>query len=162
MLSAIQQVTPQYHINFAWKTIKLKNCITPMLKLKTGKFQKSGLVYGYQCPCDAKYVGETKRTFETRIQEHNQMSRGTSVYNHIKTCQTFSDSCCETSGKPPTFNSKDLIESRNRLTMLKDRFTIIGSNLGNYYRRTDYEGIYITINKAALNDQVKHRNVKLI
>ena len=135
-----------------------------MLKPKTDKFQKSGLVYGYECPCGAKYVGETKRKLEVRIQDHNQKSRNTAVYSHIKTCQPFSDVYFETYGELPKFDPKkrDLKESRNRFNILKNCFSIIGSNLGNYYRRTDYEGIYITLNKPVLNEQVKHRNVKLI
>ena len=164
LISAIQNITPDYNINFAWKTIKLKNCITPMLKPKTDKLQKSGLVYGYECPCGAKYVGETKRKLEVRIQDHNQKCRNTAVYSHIKTCQSFSDLYSETYGEPPKFDPKkrDLKESRNRFNILKNRFSIIGSNLENYYRRTDYEGIYITLNKPVLNEQVKYRNVKLI
>ena len=79
----------------------------------------------------------------------------------VAPCQPFIDHYCETIGKLPTF-LRDTKESNNRLNILKDRFTIIGSNLGNYYRRTDYEGIYITLNKPLLNDQVKHRIVKLI
>ena len=132
-----------------------------MLKPKTDPLDKSGIVYGYNCLCDAKYVGESKRKFLSRIQEHNQKSRATAVYNHIQSCESFKNSYPDKFGKLPTFQ-RSKKESNNRLSILKDRFTIIGSNLGNYYRRTDYEGIYITINKPVLNDQVKHRNVKLI
>ena len=134
-----------------------------MLKPKTDLFAKSGLVYGYQCLCDAKYVGETKRTLLSRIQEHNQHGRSTAVYNHIKTCETFKNAYLNKYGKLPTFQKNgSKKESKNRLNILRDRFSIIGSNLGNYFRRTDFEGIYITLNKPVLNDQVKHRNVKLI
>ena len=132
-----------------------------MLKPKTETLQKGGFVYGYDCFCDAKYVGETKRKLETRIQEHNRKSKLTSVYDHIKTFPQFAKHYVKIHGKSTTFlNSR--IESKNRVNILKDRFTIIGSNLGNYFRRTDYEGIYITLNKPVLNEQVKHRNVQLI
>ena len=89
IIPVIKQITPDYNINFAWKTIKLKNTITPSLKPKTNQLDKSGIVYGYNCLCDAKYVGESKRKFLSRIQEHNQKSRATAVYNHIQTCGIF-------------------------------------------------------------------------
>ena len=101
------------------------------------------------------------RALLNRIRDHNQKSRNTSVYSHISKCESFSQIFTETYGIPPKFE-KCRIESLRRLTLLKDRFSIIASNLDNYYQRTDFEGLYITLNKPVLNEQVKHTNVKII
>ena len=157
----LKNATPNYQLNLAWTTVKLRNSITFRLKPSVAYLDKSGVVYNFQCFCSSNYVGETKRKLESRIQDHNQKSRETSVFEHIKNCESFYKKFFETYGVPPTFQ-RSKIESTRRFCLLKDQFSIIDSNLDNYYRRTDFEGIYITFNKRCLNDQVKHNSVKII
>ena len=161
----LKTITPNYQVNLAWTTIKLRSSITFRLKPEVPYLEKSGVVYSFQCYCPAIYVGETKRKLESRIRDHNQGSRATAVYTHIKTCEAFYNKFSETYGMSPTFEIKgknSKIESARRFCLLKDQFSIIQSNLDNYYRRTDFEGLYITVNKPCLNDQVKHKNIKII
>ena len=49
-----------------------------------------------------------------------------------------------------------------RYTKLLDQFEIVAANLTNYHKRTDHEGMVITVTKPCLNEQVKHKNISLI
>ena len=94
----LKTITPNYQVNLAWTTIKLRSSITFRLKPEVPYLEKSGVVYSFQCYCPAIYVGETKRKLESRIRDHNQGSRATAVYTHIKLA------------KPSTINSLKLTE----------------------------------------------------
>ena len=45
---------------------------------------------------------------------------------------------------------------------LKAHFKSMENNLTNYYSRTTYEGLMITLNQPILNKQVYHKSTKLV
>ena len=66
--------------------ISLRQQLTHV-KDKTYKFKKCGGVYHIQCEgCDQDYIGETGRTLETSVKEHNVMGRSSSaIHEHCNT-----------------------------------------------------------------------------
>ena len=57
-------------------------------KSKTPLCIKANLVYQFKChKCEALYIGETSRHLRTRIAEHTQSSRNSSILSHIKRCK---------------------------------------------------------------------------
>ena len=109
------------------------------------------------------YVGESKCMLKTRITEHNWKSKQTAVYQHTSKCPNFTLALSQKIVEEPT--SKRLTPrqiSKIRLQKITDQFTILASNLSNYYKRTDYEAMFITIYKPKLNEQVHHKSVTII
>ncbi len=54
--------------------------------------QKSGVVYSIPCNnCDAKYVGETGRTFGVRLEEHRKEADKTSTRNYTRSARRTSE-----------------------------------------------------------------------
>ena len=64
-----------------------KNCqnIVTLGKDKTNKFEKTGVIYKFQCKnCPSTYIGETKRALKIRLDEHKNLNRNTVVSRHMK------------------------------------------------------------------------------
>ena len=57
------QYTKNFKLNISFSLIKLSSVILPRLKPKKSYYLNSNLTYEYICekPCEATYVGETKR-----------------------------------------------------------------------------------------------------
>ena len=58
------------------------------IKDSVNDMHKSGIVYGYQVPgmqTDTyHYIGETRVRFETRVYEHSNTDRNSSIYKHSR------------------------------------------------------------------------------
>ena len=159
-IKMIKKLTPNFRINLTWKTVKLSRVITPKLKRILPNLEKSGIVYKFDCDCSESYVGETKRSLKTRISEHSWKSKNTAVHQHTTTCPHFNNALSQkTFGELPI--SKRQIQ-KIKLDNLTEKFSIISANLSNYYKRTEFEGMYISIYKPKLNEQVFHRSVTII
>ena len=99
------------------------------------------------------YIGETTRLLETRILEHRHL-KSSHVFKHINQCETFSNNLNQLYGDNPS--------ATDQRSYFKTLFTIMEKNLHNYYARTTFEGLMITLNKPELNKQVYHRSTSLI
>jgi len=98
-------------------------------KSKTPLCIKANLVYQFKChKCEALYIGETSRHLRTRIAEHTQSSRNSSVLSHIKRCK----------GNLVDYN--------------KD-FKVILNNFDTNYERIIAEALLIKHHKPCLNVQ---------
>ena len=154
--------TPKYRINIAWRSEKLEKLFSHKLKLSIPTLEKIGTTYQYDCLCQDKYIGESKRQLRNRIKEHNQPSKKTAISDHIygnttkliQPCPDFTSELVNNFGEQPTPSQK--------FTFIKNRFTVLQSNLMNTRDRQTYEAISITIKKPKLNAQVSHRKVSII
>ena len=163
MIRTVKTVTSDYYINSCFSTIKVSQYILPRLKRFTPNLLKNGVVYGFECDCSEKYIGETKKRFIERIKEHNQKSHDTAIYKHITKCPTFqynfNTALIEKHGQIPTADTLYKSERREKLT---SQFSLEATNLTNMYKRKNYEAMLITVTKPKLNAQVKHWNVEVI
>ena len=159
MIKMIKNVTPDFKINVTWKNIKIRSVVTPKLKKIKPHLEKSGIVYKFQCDCSEMYVGETKRAFKKRIAEHNWKSKQTAVYQHTSKCIFFNNALAQEIGDTPISERQ---KSKVRLEKLTKQFSILAPNLSNYYDRTAYEGMFISIYKPKMNEQVFHKSVSII
>ena len=149
----IEKYTPRFRLNIAFSTIKLSSLVLPKLKPQRPTLLNTHLVYKFDCLCSSTYIGETCRLFETRIHEHRRDS-SSKICKHIKNCQPYKDKLEELYGSNPSASQERVF--------IKTLFTIMEKNLHNYYARTTYEGLMITLEQPALNKQVYHRSTSLI
>ena len=140
----LKSITKDFHCNFAWKTNTLHSVFIPKLKAPIDLLDKSGLVYRFECDCQATYVGETYRRLGTRITEHNQKSRKSEIVEHINNCEEFLN-CVKV--KCPD------LKKTSCLFHLKSKFSILESNLSRYRDRTVSESLHILTSKPTLNRQ---------
>ena len=140
---AIREVTPLFRINFAYQSPKISTFLLHNLKPKLPDLDKSGVVYKFTCDCKASYVGETTRNLNVRIREHNQKSRSSEIYSHTSQCNQYQESL------PTNVTSKQ----SSFYNHIKERFSILHSNLHNYHARTITESLYINLTKPTLNKQ---------
>ncbi|XP_043478403.1 uncharacterized protein LOC122508871 [Leptopilina heterotoma] len=62
---------------------KNSNSIIKLGKDTTKKWDKTNVVYKFDCKdCPATYIGETKRSLQTRINEHKKVNDNSVVYRH--------------------------------------------------------------------------------
>ena len=82
-------MTPEFRINFAWKSVSLNNVVLPRLKRKLSDTETSGVVYKFECDCKKSYIGETRRLLITRASEHGQKSKKSEISEHIFQCEKY-------------------------------------------------------------------------
>ena len=112
-----------------FKSKKISNYFSN--KSTTPKALLANLVYQFNCNgCDATYIGETKRHLRTRVSEHMQLSRKSSILDHV--C------CCK--------NRKEKISI--------DEFTVLNSGFGSYFERIACEALRIGSHNPVLNTQI--------
>jgi hypothetical protein len=166
----LHSITPNFEVTIAYKTIKLEGVIFRRLKEPIPMLEKSGLVYTFTCPCQTSYVGHTMRQLVTRAKEHapdpklSIRTRSNSILRdrikgvielHIDECEIFKEKFELAQGRPNTAKLK-------REDFLTEMFTILKSNLTNYYDRIISEAFFIKLLKPVLNVQVKHHSVKFL
>lgn len=165
-----RSITPSFNLKIAFKTIKLEGVIFQKLKEPIPMLEKSGLVYKFQCPCQTSYVGHTMRQLQTRAKEHapdpkftirtrsnskvKDRTKGV-IELHIDECEIFKEKLIVAQGRPNTAKIK-------REDFVTEMFTILKTNLQNYYDRIISEAFFIKLLKPALNVQVKHHSVKFL
>ena len=76
----IKKYTPNFKLNIAFRTIKLKSIILP--NLRPQKEQLLASVYKFQCDCISNYIGHSKKLLESRILQHRTYTTS-HVYKHI-------------------------------------------------------------------------------
>ena len=54
----IRELTPDFNVSFAWKSVSLNNIILPRLKKRVSDLDSHNLVYRFKCDCDQEYIGE--------------------------------------------------------------------------------------------------------
>ena len=108
-------------------------------------------VYKFKCDCGISYIGECENLFN-RIQDHQQPSKDTAVFNHTSTCEIFQS-------RFALEHAKNSFE--NRFNFLQNRFETLHRNL-QYKDRTTYEALEIKLRKPKLNKQVKHKTLAII
>ena len=90
--------------------------------------------------------------------EHHQLKKNTPspIYKHI-----YVDKCiCYSFNLTNKFGS--LPSKSQEINFFENHFTLIESNLTNYFTRTDLEAMIITLRHPDLNEQIYHKNIKLI
>ena len=163
LLRSIKTVTPEYKINLTWSTIKVCDVLGPKTKMPLKELHKIGVVYEFTCDCNEKYVGESKRRLIDRISEHNRPSCKTAIGTHIQNCFVFSEKFNSVKNAAlPTNERTSGRVSKIRLDYILPKFKTLATNLTNYNRRTDHEGMIITLNKPSLNEQITHKKILII
>ena len=147
----IKNITPDFKVSFVYRSPKLSQIVLKHLKPKLDKYDQCAVVYQFDCPCGLSYIGETARPLLKRVQEHNQRSRSTAIYNHTSTCTIYQNSLPNcTTKKNSTF-----------LFHFKQYFHILASNLYNYTKRINTEAIYISLLAPKLNEQSDFKRMKI-
>ena len=126
------------------KTLKIKLVLTPTklmdffnTKDSLPKDLRSYVVYKFRCAsCNACYIGETKRHFKTRVNEHLHTDKESKVFQHLKEHTSCNNAC-----GPNCFEIIDFASSSFRLKIK--------------------EAIHIGWEKPSLNTQVKHVSINL-
>ena len=69
----ISSIFKQYNITTIPTVNKSMNSVIKLGKDKSDKWDQTGVVYKFTCKnCPATYIGETKRSLKTRINEHKK------------------------------------------------------------------------------------------
>ena len=98
---------------------------------------RSCVVYKFSCAgCNACYIGETARHYNTRVKEHLKTDRASHIYKHLNSFEICRSVCNE------------------------HCFKII-DQASSYYDLKIKEALHILWEKPLLNVQVKHFNIKL-
>ena len=133
----------------------------PKIKQSTPLILRNGCIYRFTCAkkCSKEYIGETKRLLQTRIAEHFQPCRKTSIYEHISACKHFEKSLKTKLAKYPnaTETESNCIRTEHKQSHFKP---IAFSN--NYFKRTTIEALMISLYEPELNDQVFHKQTFLL
>ncbi|KYM95047.1 hypothetical protein ALC62_14318 [Cyphomyrmex costatus] len=75
----LKRLLKNLNVNMAFFSLNKLNCCIKAQKDRLGRMSKKNVVYKIHCKdCDATYVGQTKRTLNTRIKEHKNDIRKTS------------------------------------------------------------------------------------
>jgi hypothetical protein len=130
-------------INTYCKGISVKLVFT---SLKVGSFfctkdnfpkgLRSGVIYKFNCAgCNASYIGETSRHFNTRIEDHLGKDRASHVWKHLK------DSKCKQS-------------------CTADCFSVLDYAATDFQRKLK-EAMHIQWHKPNLNSQIHHVSLSL-
>jgi hypothetical protein len=167
----IEDCTPTFKLIPSFKTIRLEGILFLRLKEPIPLLEKSGVVYKFTCPCGISYIGQTKRQLSVRCKEHAPNPKPTvrtranskikdrikgAIEAHIDQCEVFKDKHILTNlGKPNTAKIK-------REDFITEMFTILKSNLQNYFDRVISEAFFIKLQNPVLNIQVTHHNVKFL
>ena len=127
----MKRVPSPFKLKLIFSTNKTLNYFSNKSKTELGL--KANLVYQFDChKCHALYIGETNRHLRTRIAEHTQKSRTSSILDHVNKCI-----------------SKFKLNNKETLS----QFNILMSNFDNYYERIIGEALLIKKCKPVLNIQ---------
>ena len=155
----ISKFIPEFNLNIAFRTVKVKKLFSYQAKAYIEKFDKSNVIYEYDCvdTCADFYIGETKRTLLTRVKEHY---KGTSnICAHINTCEHYKNSANIFVQE----NKKQLPDPEDaRFEFFKKRFKIIDKNFKNDHDREKSEAFLIRIKRPKINDQFGQKAFRLI
>jgi len=154
ILGILRKFVPKFKLIISWRAIRLKNIINPRLKAQRNSENPVACIYKFECPCSATYIGETCRSIEKRISEHNIPSKESEIYDHTRSCDIYQKQL-------KTKHKYNLTPSK-KLKFIMDKITILKSRLFSSSTRKYVEGFYITLQSPTLNKQNKHRKIKFI
>ena len=117
LINRMKTFIPEFHVRFAYKSIKIGTTFIKHLKRPISKLNSCNCVYQFICPCSKSYVGRTKRVLQIRAQEHRTFSRAKKTYNHLQRCPS--------GAAPPMLknylNMKKIISSQSQELTLKPK-----------------------------------------
>ena len=70
LIRKMSQILPDFQVNVTYRSVKISKLFSFFAKPVIDKFEKSGCVYEYLCPCEEINIGETARMLINRIYEH--------------------------------------------------------------------------------------------
>ena len=111
-------------------------------------------MYQFTCHNDCKvgnYYGETVRRLQNRTAEH---FRSGPIFEHITTCEKYNSELIEALGDTPALKERKIFFNKH--------FKIVQKNLLQYSERTIIEGIYVSLFRPTLNDQIQFRQIKIL
>ena len=123
------------------------------MKPVTDPLEKTNVIYNFDCDCGLSYIGETKRSLGTRINEHNTRSRDSSINDHIQICPEYKSALRKFTREQPLHCPSNRIKKDFLIT----HFEILEKNLFSTNERKTNEAVHIILNAPALNKQVFHR-----
>ena len=165
LLKVIKRLTPNFRLNFCWRTIKTSSICSPRLKESVPLYDRNGCIYKFTCAekCQKSYVGETKRLLKTRIGEHFQEKRNeenpSAIYSHTKSCEHFQNEMTKKLAENPTASPAEL--SKLSREHIQSYFRPLAFSL-NYEKRTTIEALMISLHEPELNEQVVHKKTFLV
>ena len=84
----VSNFLPNFNLNIAFRSVKVRKLLSHQEKAIIDKFDKSNVIYQFDCTCADFNIGETGRTLLTRLKEHK--NRGCSnICAHINTCEQY-------------------------------------------------------------------------
>ena len=160
LVKLMKKYVHEFQVNICYRTFKVQNLYSGSAKAPLPTFDCTNLVYKFQCPCSSTYVGETERELKVRAREHQQESRGKTIYDHIHSCDLFVKN-----------RAKFVVQKRRerdkrpvvkiRFDFFINHFSIIQKNFVSKYQRTKTEAFLIKVLKPELNEQVDNLSFKL-
>ena len=158
----MKNFVPAFEVNLAYKTLTLRDIISPSAKAYSDFDEVSNLVYEFKCDCSSNYVGRSSRPFITRIHEHQQPSRAqekflktgarTGIYWHIENCSKYTENKKKFS---PSDNSKE------NFKFFKSHFKILRKGFRSLFEQKRTETFFKRTLRPGLNDQRDHGLFKL-
>ena len=154
----MEKILPEFRVNVAYRAVKVSKLFSFMAKPQIEIFEKSNVVYLYTCPCEEKYIGQTKRLLRTRIKDHQYDSVLTNVHLHNLCCDKYQS---ETQ-KYIHENSLNYTSGRKaKFDYFQNRFKIIGRGFRSTKDREKTEAFLIRTQRPSLNDQIDSKAFKL-
>ena len=154
----ISQFIPNFNLNVAFRTVKVKKLFSFQAKGFIDKFDRSNVVYEFDCvkTCAEFYIGETGRTLITRVKEH--MNGTSNICEHIEECEKYKVSIKNFVRE----NKKEYPDPDSaRLEFFKNRFKILEKNFKSDFDREKSEAFLIRTKRPKINDQFDSKAFKL-
>ena len=144
-------------INIAYKSIPVSQLFSTNSKASIPYEETPNICYQFICECSSSYIGHSDRSLIERMREHQQPSRMTNIFKHIRTCPEFL-------GKRNIYrstNRKKLTSQERNFEYFKNHFKILQKSFLSTFERRKTEAFYIRVKRPDLNDQKDHNFFKL-
>ena len=147
----MKRMLPKVRLNIIYKTRKLSNYIRTKT-ISNDKLQRTHCIYRFDCCCEAKYIGHTKRYLKNRIEDH-KYKNSSNVKRHLSNCPQYKQQLIDAynSDTQNSATSINQIRPKFKKTFLEDKFKIMDIER-NYRLRTIKESIYIKLNNPTINE----------
>ena len=152
LIKRMKMFVPYFEFNQAYKTLTLRDIISPYCKLSLDFEEVSNAVYQFQCVCSESYVGRTSRQLLTRIQEHQQESKAKGIYWHFLKCPKYQENL----KKASPFDKQ-----KENFNFFKSHFKILRKSFRSLFEQKRTEAFFIRTLRPGLNDQRDHNFFKL-
>ena len=112
---------------------------------------KSHLIYKYTCTCNSTYIGQTKRYFNVRIDEH-RTNPSSHIFKHYSVCPEYKKELIKSYATVSKIRSINQVPKKHKNEFFRDKFQILCRE-NDYKLRLAKENIFIKLNSPDLNDQ---------